>query len=133
GGVVGGPLVKNKAFFFGDFEGFRQTRQQFAASTIATTAERSGIFPVVVRDPRTGITYNAGTPIPMTAFAQKVMAALPDPTSGAASSNYAIFQQFTNHTDKAGGKIDLVISPTTSAFARYGWRSLLTNDQAPIP
>jgi hypothetical protein len=98
GGVVGGPLVKNKAFFFGDFEGFRQTREQFAASTIATTAERAGIFAVAVRDPRTGIIYNAGTPIPMTALAAKIMAALPDPTNAAVANNYSIFQQFTNHT-----------------------------------
>ena len=27
GGVLGGPLVKNKAFFFGDYEGLRQTRK----------------------------------------------------------------------------------------------------------
>ena len=133
GGVVGGPPVRNKAFFFGDFEGFRQTRQQFAASTLATTAERAGIFPVAVRDPRTGLTYNAGTPIPMTAFAAKVMAALPDPTNAAAANNYSIFQEFTNHTDKAGAKVDFAISPTVSAFARYGWRDLLTNDQTPIP
>jgi hypothetical protein len=133
GGVLGGPIVKSRAFFFADFEGFRQTRSQFAASTIATTPERAGIFPVAVRDPRTGIIYNAGTPIPMTAFASKVMAALPDPTNGNAANNYSIFQQFTNHTDKAGGKIDLVLSPTTSAFARYGWRDLATTDQPPLP
>jgi hypothetical protein len=133
GGVLGGPLVRNRAFFFGDFEGFRQDRQQFAASTIATTPERAGIFPVAVRDPRTGITYAAGTPIPLTPLAAKVMAALPDPTNSAASNNYTIFQQFTNHTDKAGGKVDLAISPTMSAFARYGWRDLQTNDQTPIP
>ena len=26
GGVLGGPIVKSKAFFFGDYEGFRQDR-----------------------------------------------------------------------------------------------------------
>jgi hypothetical protein len=133
GGVLGGPIVRSRAFFFADFEGFRQTRSQFLASTIATTAERAGIFPVAVRDPSTGITYNAGTPIPMTAFASRVMAALPEPTNGNAANNYSIFQQFTNHTDKAGGKIDLVLSPTMSAFGRYGWRDLATNDQPPLP
>ncbi len=133
GSVLGGPLVKNRAFFFGDFEGFRQTRQQAAFSTIATSAEKAGIFPVAVRDPRTNITYAAGTAIPMTALAAKVMAALPDPTTSAAANNYSILQQFTNHTDKAGGKIDFVLSPTMTAFARYGWRDLVTNDQTPIP
>jgi hypothetical protein len=133
GGVLGGPIVKNRAFFFGDFEGFRQTREQFLPTTIPTMPERSGIFPVVVRDPRTGIVYNPGTPIPLTSFAQKVMAGLPEPTNASASSNYSIFQRFTNHTDKAGGKIDLAISPAISAFARYGWRDLATSDQPPIP
>ena len=27
GGVLGGPIVKNKAFFFADYEGFRQNRE----------------------------------------------------------------------------------------------------------
>ena len=27
GGVLGGPIVRNKAFFFADYEGLRQTRQ----------------------------------------------------------------------------------------------------------
>ncbi len=65
GGVVGGPIVKNRAFFFGDFEGFRQDRSQAAFSTIATIPQRAGIFPVAVRDPRTGVIYPAGTAIPL--------------------------------------------------------------------
>ncbi len=34
GGVLGGPIVRNKAFFFGDFEGFRQTRKTTVFSTL---------------------------------------------------------------------------------------------------
>ena len=39
--MIGGPIVKNKAFFFADFEGFKQTRGQTASTTIADDA-RSG-------------------------------------------------------------------------------------------
>src|ERR1700740_1672187 len=46
GGVLGGPIIKNKAFFFGDYEGFQQTRKVTGFSTIATPAQRQGILSV---------------------------------------------------------------------------------------
>src|SRR5262245_16361468 len=133
GGTFGGPLVQNKAFFFGDFEGFRQDKTATAFSTLPTTLQNSGILSVDIRDPRTGVVYPAGTKIPMTSFAAKVLGGLPAPNVAGAANNYSIAQDFTNDTDKAGGKVDLQISPTLSAFGRYGWRSLSTNDQPPIP
>src|SRR5258707_4118976 len=133
GGTVGGPLVKNKAFFFADFEGFRQDRTTPAFSTLPTAAQNAGVLSVDIRDPRTGVTYPAGTQIPMTAFARKVLGGLPAPNVAGAANNYSIAQLFTNHTDKAGGKVDLQVSPTLSLFGRYGWRDLNTNDQEPIP
>src|SRR5207244_5445805 len=66
GGVFGGPILKNKAFFFGDYEGFRQDRKLTTFSTVATAAQKQGILPVDIRDPRTGVIYAAGTSIPMT-------------------------------------------------------------------
>jgi hypothetical protein len=133
GGTLGGPIVQNKAFFFGDFEGFRQDRKATAFSTLPTTLQNSGILSVDIRDPRTGVIYPAGTQIPMTAFARKVLGGLPAPNVAGAANNYSIAQDFTNDTDKAGGKLDFQISPALSMFGRYGWRSLNTNDQPPIP
>jgi hypothetical protein len=104
-----------------------------STATIATPQQRRGILAVDIRDPRTGVVYPAGTPIPMTTFASSVLSALPDPTVSGASNNYVILQQFTNDTDKAGGKVDFRISPTLSTFGRYGWRDLATDDQPPIP
>src|SRR5215210_6003404 len=40
GGTFGGPIVKNKAFFFGDYEGFRQTRRSVSFQTIPTPQQR---------------------------------------------------------------------------------------------
>ena len=133
GATLGGPIVKNKAFFFGDFEGFRQDRQATAFSTLPTSGQNSGILSVDVRDPRTGVTYPAGAQIPMTAFARKVLGGLPAPNVGGAANNYSISQLFTNATDKAGGKVDVQVSPALSLFGRYGWRDLSTNDQPAIP
>jgi Carboxypeptidase regulatory-like domain/TonB-dependent Receptor Plug Domain/TonB dependent receptor-like, beta-barrel len=133
GGVLGGPIVKNKAFFFGDFEGFRQNRKSTAFSTLPTAAQDAGILTVDIRDPRSGVVYPAGTPIPMTAFARKVLSGLPAPNLPGNANNYSILQAFTNKTDKAGGKIDLQLNPNVSMFGRFGWRDLSTNDQAPIP
>ena len=133
GAVVGGPIVKNRAFFFADFEGFHQARKATTFSTIPTALQSSGILSVDIRDPRTGVVYPAGTQIPMTAFARQVLGQLPAPNLAGAANNYSILQEFTNDTNKAGGKVDLKISPRLSAFGRYGWRDLSTNDQPPIP
>src|SRR5690349_1368038 len=112
GGVAGGPIMKNKAFFFGDYEGFRQTRKATAISSIATPQQRQGIMSVDIRDPRTGTVYAAGTPLPMTSFARKVLGALPDTTQSGNSNNYSSLQEFTANSDKAGGKVDVQLTPT---------------------
>jgi Carboxypeptidase regulatory-like domain/TonB dependent receptor/TonB-dependent Receptor Plug Domain len=133
GGVLGGPIVKNKAFFFADYEGLRQTRRVTGFSTIATPAQRQGLLAVDVRDPRTGAVYAAGTAIPMTSFAREVLSALPDANVPGNTNNYSTLQEFTADSNKAGGKIDLQASPSLSLFGRYGFRNLTTDDQPNIP
>jgi hypothetical protein len=133
GGVLGGPVVRNKAFFFADYEGLRQTRKVTGFATIATPAQRQGILTVDVRDPRTGVAYPAGSGIPMTSFAREVLSALPDTNLPGTTNNYSTLQAFTADSNKAGGKVDLQASPTLSMFGRYGFRNLTTDDQPNIP
>jgi hypothetical protein len=133
GGVLGGPIVRGKAFFFVDYEGFDQTRGQTATTTIATAQQRQGILSVDVRDPLTGAVYPAGTAIPMTPFARKVLNDLPAPTNAAASNNYQILQNFRNTTHKAGGKVNVQATPRLTAFGRYGWRDVDIYDDPNIP
>jgi hypothetical protein len=133
GVAVGGPIVRNRAFFFTDYEGFRQTRKNVAFQTIPNALQRQGILSVAVRNPLTGETYAAGTPIPMTEFARKVLSALPDPTSAAAASNYSLLQEFTNTTDKMNGKVDYQAGPGLSLFSRFGYRDADLFDQPPLP
>jgi hypothetical protein len=133
GFVLGGPIIKNKAFFFADYEGFRQTRKNVAFSTIATPAQRQGILTVPVRHPVTGETYAPGTRIPMTPFAAKVMSELPDPTNANAGNNYQVLQEFKNDNNKYNGKLDYQVNPSLRVFARFGYRDADLSDQPPIP
>jgi outer membrane receptor protein involved in Fe transport len=54
GGTVGGPIIKNKAFFFGSYEGIRQP-QEFLAE--------SGSLSIVQSDLARLVTNNPGNPI----------------------------------------------------------------------
>jgi len=133
GFVLGGPIKKNKAFFFVDYEGFRQTRKQVAFATIPNEAQRQGILTVPVRDPVSGALYPAGTPIPMTSFASKVLSELPQPNLPRAASNYQTLQEFGNESDKYDVKVDVQLSPRLSAFARFGQRDADYTDFPVLP
>ncbi len=122
GFTFGGPIVKDRTFFFGDYEGFRQIQKNLVFSTLPTLAQRQGILSVDVRNPLTGITYAAGTPIPMTAFAQKVLNELPTPINSATSSNYSELVENKLFSDKYNVRVDHKFSDVFSLFGRWSWR-----------
>ena len=64
----GGPILKDKLFFFLDYEGFRQTLKPLYVYTLPTQNEINGILVVPVKNPLTGATYPAGTAIPAAAI-----------------------------------------------------------------
>ncbi|HUB00939.1 MAG TPA: carboxypeptidase regulatory-like domain-containing protein [Terracidiphilus sp.] len=44
GGTIGGPIIKNKVFFFGDYQGTRRVQGTSANPTVPTMTERSSNF-----------------------------------------------------------------------------------------
>jgi Carboxypeptidase regulatory-like domain/TonB dependent receptor-like, beta-barrel len=44
GGTVGGPIIKDKTFVFGSYEGYRARAGQVFSTIVPTTAERAGNF-----------------------------------------------------------------------------------------
>src|SRR5437016_5838751 len=47
GGVLGGPIKKDKTFFFGGYEGFRQSRSETTIAVVPTVAAKQGVLPCV--------------------------------------------------------------------------------------
>src|SRR6202161_744879 len=45
GGTFGGPVIKDKTFFFFAYDGYRQRAPAVFTTTVPTVAERSGVFP----------------------------------------------------------------------------------------
>src|SRR5262249_47368170 len=75
--AFGGPIIKDRTFFFLDYEGFRQISKTLVFSALPTLQQRGGVMTVDVRDPFSGAVYTAGSQIPMTGFARKVLNDLP--------------------------------------------------------
>jgi hypothetical protein len=119
GFTLGGPIKRDRTFFFADYDGFRQTQQTVSFSTIPTAAQRQGVLTVPVTNPFTGATYAAGTQIPMTDFARKVLSDLPEPNvPGASGSNYQKTVANRSVYDKENVKIDHKVSDALSTFFR---------------
>jgi hypothetical protein len=134
--TLGGPIVKNRVFFFGDYEGFRNLQRTNSFSSIPTLNDRLGILPVPVTNPLTGATYPANAPIPanaITPFARQVLADLPAPNASTTrSSNYQVLALNKTYTDKYDAKVDGQINQNMNAFLRISQRKLNNYNQPGI-
>lgn len=120
GGNFGGPIVSNRAFFFGDFEGTRISQGVLRASSIMTTDERRGVFSSTVRDPLTGAAFPNNT-IPTNRIdpvAAAIAALLPAPNA-VGSTNYVIQPNVQDDGERYLGRIDIKASTADSLFARF--------------
>jgi hypothetical protein len=128
GATIGGPLIKNKLFFFGDYEGFRQTQGYLNFYSIPNANDRAGILPVTVINPLTGAVYPANTQIPLSQinpFAAAALAGLAAPNFGSATSRANNIEEtipLRDNSDKYDAKLDYQMSSSMNSFLRFSQR-----------
>ncbi len=148
GATLGGPIIKDRTFFFLDYEGFRQVAKDLAFSTLPTLQQRQGILTGDVRVPYSfvdstgatiaaGTVFTAGSRIPMTSFARKVLNELPAPNIARAetnfANNYSELVTNRNFNDKFNIKLDHNFSAAFNAFARVSHRKVNEFNGPTIP
>src|SRR5581483_1425437 len=135
GFTVGGPFIRNKLFFFADYEGFRQLQRFLNFDSIPAANDRAGILPVSVWNPLTGAVYPANTQIPasaITPFAQKFLNNLPATNGAGRSNNLEALLLVRDYSDKYDGKLDYQINNRMSSFLRFSQRKDLQYYQPDI-
>jgi hypothetical protein len=146
GGTIGGRIIKDKLFFFGDYQGLRQSLPLgLETATVPTDKMRNGDFselltlatPVQLKDPITGLPL-AGNLIPsgeIIAPGQNYLKAFPEPNlTGAAAlcaksnaqgvciqKNFLIQRQNIQKFDDFDIRSDWNITHSDTLFGRYSY------------
>jgi hypothetical protein len=144
----GGPILKDKLFYFVDYEGLRATLSPLYTLTLPTQNELNGILVADVKNPLTGITYPKGTAIPSSAinslsasiitYFKTFASQLPisgNASTGLSSYDYAKEVPFTDKFDKGDLRLDYHQNANNSWFLRISDRKEtgVNNPTIPLP
>ena len=141
GGSFGGKIIRNKTFFFVDYEGVRRTTRTLSYQTIPTLDQRSGIFkaargaPMPIKNPFTGQIYSDGI-IPasqITPFAAALFKDLVAPTTAGFANNYQALPRIPTTDDKGDVRVDHYFNAKVNAFGRYSHREFNQTDNPVLP
>lgn len=131
GASLGGPIRKNKMFFFADYQGLRIHESSSGILTEPTAAMRGGDFsayPATIYDPTTydpitntrqPFTNNTIPTIELDPVAQSLLATMPLPNLPGVSNNLRVNTLEADAQDQGDARVDYVISPSDSMFVRF--------------
>ncbi|HEX4032016.1 MAG TPA: TonB-dependent receptor [Terracidiphilus sp.] len=142
GATVGGPILHNRVFFFGDYQGTREsTKSGSSIESVPPMAWRSGDFSsssTVIYDPTTRHIGPNGTVVATSFLAETgankipanqinptataILALIPDPNygpAGASANNYFYAPTQSSNTDQGDIRVDATITEKNHLFGTY--------------
>jgi hypothetical protein len=115
GGHLGGPVAKDRTFFFGSYEGLRQDRGVTTIATVPSLATR------------------ARTDISPVTRPYLLLYPLPNGKETGATGIYSVQSVAPTHENYALGKIDHTLTKNQSVSVRYSWDRAQVDQDAAIP
>ena len=128
GASVGGPIVQNRWFYFGDYQGTRATQGGSRLLSVPTAAARGGdlsAYGVNIYDPQTGQQFE-GNRIPagrLSQQAQRILDLIPTPNAtgrdNGTRDNYVAAASESFDENSMNVRIDGRLSDKLNTFGRY--------------
>lgn len=149
GFVLGGPIRKNKTFFFVDWQGTRLNTGVVRTSTVPTRAQKDGVFAAAIFDPaateRSGAGYTRaafpGNTIPASRLdrvAAGLLSRYPTPNvlpagREAPANNYTRVGNDDTAQDQFDARVDHLFTPRQRVFGRYSYLRDDSRPTTPLP
>jgi hypothetical protein len=139
GGAVSGKIIKDKAFFFLDYQGLRNRLGSSITQNVPTNLVRSTCVNAtggtcnlseytsqVLYNPITKTPYGAAGQIPVSALSPQALAVLkllpaPNATGQGTSNNYVAAGKGTLNSDQADMRLDHQLNDRIHLFGRYDY------------
>jgi hypothetical protein len=130
GGSIGGPIFKDRTFFFGDYEGLRQVNGLTYTKTTLTQTEYNDVHSVGGGSPQALLNAGNGTQgLPVDPIALAYLSLYPAPNAGGAgalTNNYITSPNRTQSSNSFDIRVDHRFSEKNLFFGRYSYNKVDT-------
>ena len=120
GATLGGPIRKNKTFFFLNGDGRRVRDSVAQLFSVPTAAEPSGVFSSTIVNPLAGVPFPGDTiNLPVNRAAVAVLDKVPLPNLPGGTNNLLAIDPKTMDTNESSARLDHQLSSKDSGYARF--------------
>ena len=136
GGTIGGPMLRNRTFFFASYEGMRERQGLVFNNVVPTAAMKTGNFSGssrVIYDPLTRQPF-PGNVIPASRLSPQALyfaGFVPDPNTTTGTFAWAPVRELDS--DQVTVRVDQQLNSAHRIFGRYSWHDQRMDDPSSFP